>query len=244
MRQLLPHPLDPVDPGAVYGDPPRAEGRPGVRLNMVASVDGAISVAGRSGGLGGTGDRRLFLLLRAVADVILVGAGTVRAEGYGPALLSSALEDRRREEGRRAVPSIAVVSRSCALDWESPFFTAAVARPLVVTVAEAPAERRDRAAEVAEVILAGDADVDLALAFAALGRSGAGSVLAEGGPTLNGQLAAAGLVDELCLSVSPRLVGGAAPRILAGADLAGPPELALASVCEEDGFLFLRYGRR
>ena len=243
MRQLFPDRADPFEPAAVYGDPPSAEGRAAVRLNMVASVDGAISVSGRSGGLGGTGDRRLFLFLRSVADVILVGAGTVRAEGYGPALLANDVQEGRRVAGQSAVPPIAVVSRSCALDWESPFFTAAVARPLVVTVADAPAERRARAAEVAEVVLAGDTDVDLTLALVALGQAGVGSVLAEGGPSLNGQLAAAGLLDELCLTVSPRLVGGAARRILTGPDLAGPPGLDLASVCEEDGFLFLRYGR-
>jgi RibD C-terminal domain len=120
MRQLFPSPVDPVDPADVYGDPPRAGpgGRPGVRLNMIASVDGATTVAGVSGGLGGGADHELFALLRSLADVVLVAAGTVRAEGYGPS----------------RVP-VAVVTRSCRLDWESPFFTAPVARPIVVTVA-------------------------------------------------------------------------------------------------------------
>jgi hypothetical protein len=123
MRQLFPSPVDPVDPADVYGDPPRAGpgGRPGVRLNMIASVDGATTVAGVSGGLGGGADHELFALLRSLADVVLVAAGTVRAEGYGPS----------------RVP-VAVVTRSCRLDWESPFFTAPVARPIVVTVAGAP----------------------------------------------------------------------------------------------------------
>jgi riboflavin biosynthesis pyrimidine reductase len=123
MRQLFPSPVDPVDPADVYGDPPRAGpgGRPGVRLNMIASVDGATTVAGVSGGLGGGADHDLFALLRSLADVVLVAAGTVRAEGYGPS----------------RVP-VAVVTRSCRLDWESPFFTAPVARPIVVTVAGAP----------------------------------------------------------------------------------------------------------
>jgi riboflavin biosynthesis pyrimidine reductase len=134
-----------------------------------------------------------------------------------------------------------VVTRSCRLAWEAPFFTAPLARPLVVTVAAAPPEALARAAEVAEVIVAGDRDVDLALALSALGDRGHRAVLAEGGPTLSAQLAAAGLLDELCLTLSPRLVGGAAKRILDGPPLPGTPPLRLCSVCEQDGFLFLRY---
>jgi riboflavin biosynthesis pyrimidine reductase len=224
VRQLLPTYLDPVDPMAVYADPPVAAGRPGVRFNMIASVDGATAVDGVAGGLGGKADQDLFALLRTLADVVLVAAGTVRAERYGPS----------------AVP-IAVVTRSCNLDWESRFFTAQDARPVVVTVATAPAEARARAAEVADVVVAGERDVDLAMAVDALGERGWRAVLCEGGPTLNGQLAAAGLLDELCLTLSPRLVGGTAKRLLAGPLLPGPPTLTLASACEQDGFLFLRY---
>ena len=224
MRQLLPTFVDPVDPVAVYADPPVAAGRPGVRFNMIASVDGATAVDGVAGGLGGEADRALFALLRRLADVVLVAAGTVKAEGYGPSL----------------VP-IAVVTRSCRLDWDSRFFTAQVARPVVVTVATAPAKARARAAEVADVVVAGERDVDLARALDALGARGWRAVLCEGGPTLNGQLAAAGLLDELCLTLSPCLVGGDAKRLLAGPLLPGPPTLRLVSACEEDGFLFLRY---
>jgi riboflavin biosynthesis pyrimidine reductase len=187
-------------------------------------VDGATTVAGVSGGLGGPADQALSAVLRSRADVVLVAAGTVRAEGYGPS----------------SVP-VAVVSRSCRLDWESPFFTAPVARPLVVTVAQAPPAALARAAEVAEVIVAGERDADLGAALAALGGRGFQAVLAEGGPTLNGQLAAAGLLGELCLTLSPRLAGGGAKRILDGPPLPGPPTLRLCSVCEQDGFLFLRH---
>jgi riboflavin biosynthesis pyrimidine reductase len=223
VRQLLPLPLDPVDPVSVYGDPPVADGRPSVRLNMIASVDGATAVAGVSGGLGGPADRRLFSVLRSLADAVLVAAGTVRAENYGPATLP-----------------IAIVSRSCQLDWGSPLFTEARFRPVVVTVADAPAANRARAGEVADVVLAGTDDVDLRVALAALAERGARSVLAEGGPSLNGQLAAAGLLDELCLTVSPVLVGGDAKRILHGAGAAVSPSLELCSVCEDNGFVFLR----
>jgi riboflavin biosynthesis pyrimidine reductase len=226
VRQLLPAPLDPVDPASVYDDPPTSGpgGRPGVRLNMIASVDGATTVAGVSGGLGGGADHDLFLLLRSLADVVLVAAGTVRAEGYRPS----------------RVP-VAVVTRSCRLDWETPFFASPIARPIVVTVAGAPPAALARAAELADLVVAGDRDVDLAVALAALGGRGHRAVLAEGGPTLNAQLAAAGLLDELCLSLSPRLVGGDAKRILDGPPVPGAPPLRLGSVCEQDGFLFLRY---
>jgi riboflavin biosynthesis pyrimidine reductase len=223
MRQLLPTLVDPIDPTAVYGDLPAAPGRPAVRLNMIASVDGATTVGGVSGGLGGRADHALFLLLRSLADGILVAAGTVRAEGYRPS----------------STP-IAVVSRSLRLDWEAPFFTAPIARPILLTVAQAPADQRARAAEVADLVVAGDRDVDLAVALAALAERGWHNVLAEGGPNLNGQLARAGLLDELCLTLSPRLAGGAAKRILDGPAL---PDvgLRLCSACEEDEFLFLRY---
>ncbi|HYY80029.1 MAG TPA: dihydrofolate reductase family protein [Actinomycetes bacterium] len=225
MRQLLPELRDPVDPLEVYGDLPPAEGsRPGVRLNMIASADGATAVAGLSGGLGGRADRALFATLRSLADVVLVAAGTVRAEGYGPA----------------AVP-IAVVTRTLRLDWERPFFTAQKARPIVVTVASAPDAARRRAAELADLVVAGDHDVDLRVALEALAERGFRAVLCEGGPTLNAQLAAAGLVDELCLTLSPRLVGGDAKRVLAGPTLPAPLGLRLASLCDQDGFVFLRY---
>ena len=224
MRQLLPEPVDPVEPLAVYGDLPEAHGRPALRLNMIASIDGATAVEGRSGGLGGSADKRVFSILRSLADTVLVAAGTLRAESYGPANVR-----------------IAVVSRSCMLDWEAPFFTAAKARPLVVTVTDAPPDNRRRAAEVADVVVAGAVNVDLARALDALYELGARSVLAEGGPTLNGQLASAGLLDELCLTVAPWQVGGDAKRILAGSALAAPTAMALQSVCEEDGYLFLRY---
>ncbi len=168
MRQLLPTPVDPVDPMAVYGHLPTSEGRPAVRLNMIASVDGATTLAGVSGGLGGPADHALFSVLRSLADVVLVAAGTVRAERYGP-----------------SSKPIAVVSRSLRLDWDAPFFTAPLARPILVTVAQAPPDQLARAAEVADVVIAGNRDVDLATALGALGERGWRAVLAEGGPTLD-----------------------------------------------------------
>ncbi|HEY6421961.1 MAG TPA: dihydrofolate reductase family protein [Pseudonocardiaceae bacterium] len=224
MRQLLPVAADPVDPAVVYADLPVVAGRPGVRLNMIASLDGAATVEGLSGGLGGPGDHQVFVALRALADVVLVAAGTVRAEGYGPS----------------KVP-LAIVTRSCALDRSSSLFTRG-ARHTVLTVATAPPERVAAAREVADVLVAGERDVDLHCALQLLGETGYGNVLAEGGPSLNAQLAAADLVDELCLTVAPCLVGGNSRRILTGPP-AGMRAFALHTLCEDAGYLFLRMRR-
>ena len=244
MRQLFPHALDDVDPVELYGDLPAGGLRPWVRLNMIASIDGATSVEGLSGQLGGPADKRVFFALRSLTDAILVAAGTVRAETYGPVRLAAEAVDARRARGQADVPSIAVISRSCALDWDTPFFTEATSRPVVITVERAPEENRRRAAAVADVVLAGDKDVDLTAAVDALGQRGARTVLAEGGPSLNGQLAAANLLDELSLTLSPRLVGGDARRIVHGPALTGSHQLDLRSVCEDEGFLFLRFQTR
>ena len=111
----------------------------------------------------------------------------------------------------------------------------------MITVAAADETDRARAAEVADVIVVGDHDVDLAAALDELGGRGAGNVLAEGGPTLNGELARAGLLDELCVTLSPRLASGDAKRIISGSTLDELAELRLRSICEDDDFLFLRY---
>src|SRR4051794_26365022 len=143
VRQLFPEPLGSVEPLDVYGDLPVVEGRPALRLNMIAGVDGATSVDGLSGGLGGPADRKVFAALRSLADVVLVAAGTVRAETYGPAKLP-----------------IAVVSGSLRLDWSTPFFTAATHRPIVVTSRAAPPAALEQAEEVADILVAGNTDVD------------------------------------------------------------------------------------
>ena len=245
MRCLYPKCQDQVDPVAAYGRPAcHPSGRPAVRLNMISSVDGAAVLAGRSGPLGGVADRNLFATLRSLASVILVGAGTMRVEGYGPVRLGDVARARRLSDGMAPVPPIAVVTRSCHLPWEAPFFTEAESRPVVVTAAAAPQENLDRAASVADVIVAGDLEVDLARAVEALGQRGYSDVLAEGGPRIAAQLSAALLVDELCLTLSPMLTGGDARRILDGPALSPPTTLGLDLVLEADEYLFLRYRRR
>lgn len=224
MRQLLPVAADGVDPADVYADLPVVAGRPAVRLNMIASLDGAATVGGRSGGLGGPADHRVFAALRELADVVLVAAGTVRAERYGPS----------------KVP-LGIVTRSCALDLDAPLFTKG-ARAIVLTVATAPPVAVAAAREVADVLIAGERSVDLGVALRLLGDAGYRNVLAEGGPSLNAQFAAADLVDELCLTVAPYLVGGDARRILTGTPV-DMTRFGLHTICEDSGYLFVRLRR-
>ncbi|MET9066125.1 pyrimidine reductase family protein [Streptosporangium sandarakinum] len=212
-----------------------------LRLNMVASADGGTWLDGASGGLSGRGDRKVFGVLRGLADVVVTGAATVRAEEYGPAKPRKSWEALRA--GRTAAPPIAVVTASLELDLSGPLFTEAGpdSRTIVVTCEAAPRDRRAEAARHAEVIVAGRDRVDLALAVKELGGRGLGRVLCEGGAKLNAQLAAAGLIDELCLTVSPLLIGGDAARVLDGP--ASLTRLRLAHVLEDEGFLLTRYVR-
>jgi riboflavin biosynthesis pyrimidine reductase len=212
-----------------------------LRVNFVSSADGSVSVDGLSGGLSSAGDKRVFGILRVLTDVVLVGAGTARAENYKAARARQALAGLRT--GRPAAATIAVVTGSADLDLASPLFTdpPPESRTIVITRAAAPAERRAAAATVADVIVAGDEQVDLAAAVAALADRGLGRVLCEGGPHLFGQLAVAGLVDELCLSLSPILAGPGAGRIIAGPALACAAKLTLHQAITDEDFLFLRY---
>jgi riboflavin biosynthesis pyrimidine reductase len=244
MRLLYPHYEDVVDPAAIYADLPSAVGRPSVRLNMIVSVDGGTSWNGVSGGLGGPADKALFGIMRTLPDVVLVASGTMRAEHYGPAILPDAVRAAREARGQRPVPPIAVVSQRCDFDWNDPFFSAATERPFIITVSSADDAKVAQAREVAEVIIAGDDLVDLSVAVADLGERRIAHILAEGGPTLNGELATAGLLDEVCVSFAPLLASGDAKRIIAGSALAQLERLRLRSILEEDDYLFLRYRAR
>lgn len=216
-----------------------------VRVNFVASADGAVAVEGVSGGLEAPGDKQVFGLLRELADVVLVGAGTVRAEGYRGARTSPEREARRRARGRAPVPPIAVVSTRGDLDPGAALFTDTAVAPLVLTAADAAAGARCALAGTgAEVVAASGADpavTDPDAVLGALADRGLTRVLCEGGPALFGALLAGGRVDELCLSLAPQLVGGDAGRIVTGAALDAPRRLALASVLAHDDGLLLRY---
>lgn len=215
--------------------------RPCFRFNFVASVDGAVSWNGRSGELGDDADRRVFSLLRTTADVILVGAGTVRAEGYSGGLLPARAQSWRTDRGLPAHPGVAVVSGSLNLDPDSEFFTAAPVRPLIITAAAAPPERRAALEAVADVVVAGARMVEPPLVAAALAGFGYARALCEGGPRLFGSFQAAGLVDELCLTLAPVFAAGAAGRISAGSPELELARLQLQHVLRSGDTLLLRY---
>ena len=243
MRALLPQASEAVDLVEAYAVPAGRSERPFVRCNMISTLDGAITINGRSGLLGGPADRSVFQVLRSLADVILVGAGTARAEGYGPATLDDQLRAQRAARGQSSVPPIAVVTGTGNLDWSAPFFTEAEARPIVVTASTSDVGARRRAETVADVLVAGKDRVDPAEALQQLRRAGHRSVLLEGGPGLNADVVHAGLLNELCLTLSPRLVAGDGTRILAGPELMPPLQLRPVHLLEQDGFLFARLAR-
>lgn len=244
VRQLLPEPAE-IDPGEAHADAvrPAPGDRPWVLLNMVASVDGATALDGVSGGLGGPADKAVFAAIRAVVDVIVVAAGTARAERYGPPRTSPANQAARLARGQRAFPRLALVTRSLALDPTSSLFTEAPEPPLVFTTDEAPAERRAELAAVAEVVSLGADRVRPGAMLADLAARGVHIVGLEGGPSLNGQFLEAHAVDEVNLSLAPMLVAGTSARV-AHAHHEAAERLGLAHVWEQDDLLFCRYVRR
>ncbi|MBG6056471.1 riboflavin biosynthesis pyrimidine reductase [Salinibacterium sp. CAN_S4] len=213
---------------------------PTVRLNFVSSADGSSTHDGLSGGLSGPADKRHFELLRRVSDVVLVGAGTVRSEGYGPMLVSDASARWRVRHGMPEHPVFAIVSGSLQLDPRSRIFSEAPVRPIVVTSARASGLAE--IAAVADVVIAGEEHVDLGEALRVIRERGHQQVLCEGGPSLFGSLIADGLVDELCLTVEPTLEAGDGPRISRG-----PTDQAqgmrLGHVLRSGDTLLLRYVR-
>ncbi|MFG3053741.1 pyrimidine reductase family protein [Kitasatospora sp. NPDC048239] len=229
---------------AVYAYPDQVNhGQPWLRANMVSGLDGGAKLDGLSEGLSGDADKRIFGVLRALADVVLVGAETVRAEGYRPGRARADFAAARRAAGQQPAPAIAVVTRSLELDLTAPLFTEPLVRTVVVTTADAPPERLRAAAEVADVVLAGRGSVDLRSAVASLAERGWTRLLSEGGPRLLGQLAAEGLLDELCLSLAPLITAGDAPRIIHDAEMPDVQQMRLVSLIEQKGFLFTRYLR-
>ncbi|MEJ2870554.1 pyrimidine reductase family protein [Actinomycetospora sp. OC33-EN08] len=218
---------------------PEASGRPWVRANLVASADGAVSAGGLSTGLHAPGDRALFGVLRELADVILAGSRTVAAEDYRGARTSPERRARRRGRGQDEVPPVAVVTASADLSPDAALFTDTSVPPIVVTTDAAAPRARSRFGALADVAAAGD--LSPAAVLAALADRGLHRVLCEGGPTLLGAFAAAGLLDELCLSLAPQLVGAGPGRILDGALLDGPLPLRVAGVLAHDDGLLVRY---
>ncbi|OBG23222.1 pyrimidine reductase family protein [Mycobacterium sp. 852002-51057_SCH5723018] len=217
---------------------------PWVRANFITSVDGGATADGKSGGMGGPGDRLIFELLRELADVIVVGAGTVRIEGYSGAQLGAADRQRRQARGQGELPPLAIVTKSGRLDRDMAVFTHTEVPPLVLTCTAAAEETRRRLSGLCEVIDCSSGDsgqVDEAALLAVLAGRGMRRVLTEGGPTLLGAFIQHDLLDELCLTMAPYVVGGLARRIATG-----PGQLLTrmrrAHILSDDaGYLYARY---
>lgn len=233
---------EPLSDDGILAAYPMPDGAPLLRVNFVSSVDGSVTLDGRSGTLGGAADRRVFHLLRVACDAVVVAAGTIRIERYGPLGEAEPLRQRRLAQGRTADPVLVVVTRSLAFDPADPLFAQAPQRPVIVTTEETAESVGDRFAAVADVLGFGRREVDLSAAVAALAARGLRHLLCEGGPHLLGSLLDANLVDELCLTLAPKLVGPGPGRIVAGAPVP-VRALALQHVIAAGDELFLRYAR-
>lgn len=234
---------DPLGPYAAV-DRAKPGGACWVLAHMVGGLDGSAAVDGRVGALSTAPDADLFVAMRTLADVVLVGAGTVRREGYGPIRLPPERAAARERAGRSAAPPLAVVSRSLDLDWTARAFTEASpdSRSIVVTCAAADPARLQLARQVADVLVAGDERVEPAAALVQLAAAGHRIVVCEGGPTWLGDVVAADQLDELCLTISPLMGGDPLPLSVT------PPggtlrRLSLRHVLRDGDTLFLRYER-
>ncbi|MBF6212787.1 pyrimidine reductase family protein [Nocardia puris] len=223
---------------------------PWVRANFVTSIDGAATSEDVTAGLGTPADKTVFMLLRDLADVVLVGAGTVRAENYGGARTDAARRRALHERGfgghpDGTPPPIAVVTASAALDPGCRLFTDAAVPPLILTTATAPADRKRALAEAGgEVIEAGGVAVTPKGLLGVLAERGLPRVLCEGGPHLFGELLEADVVDELCVTTAPLLVGGTARRISLSAHEFRRPLHRAHVLLDTDGTVLTRWARR
>jgi riboflavin biosynthesis pyrimidine reductase len=217
-----------------------------VRGNMIASLDGGATEQGITGGLAGQGDRELFHLMRRAADVIVVGAATVRMEHYSGAQLGVEARQARQRRGQAEVPPIAIVTQTGEFDHNAKVFTRTEVPPLILTCTQAFADTRRRLGALAEVIDASGTEPDVvnpATMLKILAERRLFRVLTEGGPQLLSLFIENDLLDELCLTVSPLLVGGVARRIATG-----PGEVHIRMrrthlLTDDEGYLYTRYVR-
>lgn len=223
----------------LFSEERHREDRPWVMLNIVESIDGATAIDGGASGLNDADDRQLFLALRAVADVVMNGAATVRAENLGPVRLSGEMAQRRREAGVHEPPRMVVLSRSLSLDPHLRIFSDPERRPTIITGLDADPERLAALGNVADLVqiekLDGPGIIDA--------LQGVSVVLCEGGPTVNGQLIEGGLVDEVNLTISPVLALGDSKRVASGPSDHRPTEMRLDRTLIGDHSLFLRFVR-
>ncbi len=222
-------------------DRPGTPERPWVFSNMITSLDGSAAIDGLSSKLGGPSDLALLLGLRAMASALLVGSTNVANEGYRVPDPSPEIAAVRVAAGLDQRMTIAIVSASLTISTDAPVFADPTYRPLILTTRSAPSEGKRRLDDVADIVECGHQQVDLAKAVAKLGRRGHGRVLVEGGPTLNGGVVEADLLDEWNMTISPLLVGGPAPRAAHGASQSEPRSFDLERLWLQDGLLFGRW---
>ncbi len=235
-----PAPLDDTSLAEAYAPDRRS---PSLRMNFVSSLDGAVEVGGYSKGLSDPADQTVLHALRVHADAVMVGAGTLRHEGYGAIRLDERDRSLRTAQGLAADPTLVVVSSTLDLDTGGSAFSQAPVRPIILTHGGSPADRRSALAAVADVVTCGDAVVDPAVGLAELHWRGLGQVLCEGGPYLFGALLAADLVDEICLTFAPLLAGAGAGRIVAGGRREIPADMRRMHVIAAGDTLLTRYRR-
>jgi len=216
---------------------------PRLRANFISSIDGSSTAGGLSGGLGSPADKRVFDLLRQLCDVVIVGAGTVRDEGYTAMRVASDAAAWRLANGLAEHPSFAIVSARLDLDPAGAIFTDAPVRPIVLTTASAPTRERDALAHVADVFSCGESSVDASLLVSTLTGLGMSQLHCEGGPHLLGTLVAADALDELCLTISPALEGGAGPRIASVGHPVDLRSMTLDHVLASGSMLLTKYSR-
>lgn len=240
LRQSITDP-DPIEPLGLYlSDQRSASGRPWVMLNMVSSLDGGTAVDGKSSSLGDDDDLAVFQAIRAVPDVILVGAGTVKAEDYRPVTLDETRRERRVALGKSETPTLAIVTGRLSVDPEARVFADPDHKPLIITGTRADPTRLMMLGDAADVAILDD----LSPAGILRHLGAAGVVLLEGGPTLNGDFAGAGLIDEINLTIAPSVLSGDSRRIISGDALDPPMEMTLDRVLHGDQALFARFLRR
>ena len=216
------------------------EKRPFVAVNFATTLDGRAAIDGRSGKIGSDADTEMLQRLRTRFDAVMVGAGTVRAERYGRIVSNPQWRAHRERIGLPHDPLAVIVSGRLDLPWDAPIFTAGGGRVLVFTASDADPPETETSMRVVRHSEWGD----LAGALRYLRKErGIKALLCEGGPGLHGELEAAGLVDELFLTIAPKLSGGEGPHILEG-DLPEVAGLDLVWLLEREGELFARYRRR
>ena len=225
-------------------DRPAAVDLPAIAVNMVTSVDGATTLDGRVGRLTGPADQLMLRELREEADAVLVGAATVRAEGYSRLLRDDARERRQRQRGS-AEPLLCVVSRDASLGPGAPALRAAPSRLIFLTSEDAqlPDAEREVLAIRAPSAAPGEPVTLRPLLTRLRAEQGVERVVCEGGGTLNAALLAERVVGELFVAVSPMVAREAGSPPLVGG-VAEPLDLELLAHATADDFVFLRYGLR